>query len=237
MRPAPPPVDASDPVTVQRYKAWQRTMHDQVRAYGDPDVATVAGFDVQYGGQGEPAVAAAVVLSYPDSEIVDETVVSDRPGTPYRPGLLALRELPLLLALAETLETLPDVVFCDGHGVGHPRGFGLACHLGLALDLPVVGIAKNPPYRDGIPEPGPGRGDTADIAPAADWDECPAGPVIGRSVRTRDSTKPVYVSAGHKISLDKSVELVLGTATRFRQPEPIRAADRLARAERKKLSE
>ncbi|WP_025272967.1 endonuclease V [Haloglycomyces albus] len=233
-----PAVNPRDTDSIHRYRQWQIEMSQQVVIADVADhVETVLGLDVQYEGQDRPAVAAAVVLSYPSLNVIEKRTITSVPQFPYVPGLLALRELPLLLELFDSLESKPDVVFCDGFGRAHPRGFGLASHLGLAKTVPVIGVAKNPPYRGRIPDPGPQRGDTVDLEPSPDWDEYNAEPVIGRSVRTRDEVKPIYVSVGHRITLDSAVDLVLGCTRGFRQPDPIRFADQLARAESKKLRE
>lgn len=180
---------------------------------------TVAGADVAFPGGGRRTRAALVVLEYPSLQPVDEVVVEQPTAFPYVPGLLSFREVPALLAALERLERRPDVILCDGHGLAHPRAFGLACHLGLAADVPTVGVGKSRLYGDHR-EPGRRRG--AHVRLIAD------GAVIGRVVRTRDGVRPVYVSTGHRVALATAVRLVLACAPRYRLPEPIRAADRLA---------
>jgi len=113
-------------------------------------------------------------------------------------------------------------VLCDGHGLAHPRRFGLACHLGVLADLPVIGVAKSL-LIGSHGALGEERGATADIV---DRDE-----VIGRAVRTRARVKPVYVSVGHRVGLDTAVAVVLRCAPRYRLPETTRLADALSRAE------
>jgi deoxyribonuclease V len=136
------------------------------------------------------------------------------------PGLLAFREIPLLLAALERLDRRPEVLVCDGYGIAHPRRFGLASHLGVLLDLPSFGVAKNE-FIGVYAEPGPRRGDWS---PLSEGEE-----VLGRAVRTRTGVKPVYVSVGHRIGLADATDLTVRLSTRFRVPEPTRQADILSR--------
>ncbi len=131
------------------------------------------------------------------------------------PGYLSFRELPLLLDVFETIDITPDLVLVDGHGIAHPRRFGIASHLGLFLDVPTIGCAKS--LLCGAHGPlGDARGSVADIV---DRDE-----VVGSAVRTRDSVKPVYVSIGHKCGFADAVESVLQCTNKYRLPEPTRLA-------------
>nr|WP_277606060.1 endonuclease V [Glycomyces sp. L485] len=183
-------------------------------------VETVAGLDIAYDKTGEDVVATAVVLRRGDLKVLDQSVVRGRAEFPYVPGLLAFRELPMLLRAVEALSVAPDVFVCDGYGLTHPRRFGLACHLGVVLDMPSIGVAKNPPHVP-VSEPGARRGEWTPIHGGEE--------VIGCALRTRDGVKPIYVSVGHRSTLDTARELVLDLAPHYRLPEPIRAADRLGR--------
>ncbi len=196
-----------------------------VAADDDRPVDTVAGLDIAYDKDSDTAVATAVVLRRSDLAVLDEAVVHGASDFPYVPGLLAFRELPLLLKAIEALTVEPDLYVCDGYGLTHPRRFGLACHLGVVLDAPAIGVAKNPPHLP-VADPGPARGD---------WSPITAGEeTVGCALRTRDGVKPVYVSVGHRRTLASARELVLELAPRYRLPEPIRAADQLGR---KRLAE
>ncbi|WP_229076814.1 endonuclease V [Actinoplanes sp. DH11] len=185
----------------------------------------VAGLDVSY-RQDSAGVAAAVVLidvSAPPSPapaIVESAVVFGEVTFPYVPGLLGFREVPFLLAALDRLTTAPDVLMCDGYGIAHPRRFGLACHLGVVTGLPSFGVAKTA-FTTRFDPPGPGRGQWS---PLVDGDE-----TLGRAVRTQAGVKPVFVSAGHRITLDQATELTLATSPRYRIPEPTRQADQLSR--------
>jgi deoxyribonuclease V len=144
-------------------------------------------------------------------------------GFPYIPGLLSFRELPAIRALLQDITILPDLLLCDGQGIAHPRRFGLACHLGVMFDVPTIGCAKTCLLGNGS-EPGMTRGDSAPLMEQ--------GEIVGCALRTRTQIKPVYVSPGHRISVQTACEWVLKFAPRFRLPEPLRLADQAARRAR-----
>ena len=137
------------------------------------------------------------MLEYPGLVLTDQVLV-ERPTTfPYVPGLLSFREVPALLEALGQLPAAPDLILCDGHGYAHPRRFGLACHLGLWLDTPTIGVAKSR-LTGSHDEPGPAKGDVAWLL--AGKGERPRER-LGAVLRTRERVKPVFVSAGHRISL------------------------------------
>jgi deoxyribonuclease V len=113
----------------------------------------------------------------------------------------------------------PDLLVVDGHGLAHPRRFGIACHLGLLLDLPTIGCGKSILVGRAT-DPGPEAGSWT---PLIHGDE-----TIGAALRTKTRTKPVYVSIGHRVSLESAVDLVQRFHRGYRLPEPTRLADRLA---------
>jgi deoxyribonuclease V len=166
---------------------------------------------------GESLVAAVVVLEAESLEVIEAAQAQRRPPLPYIPGLLSFREVPALLAAFERLKVVPDAVLCDGQGRAHPRRFGLACHLGLLLDLPSVGVAKSRLIGE-AEEPGPKRGSWTPIVHGEE--------LIGRLLRTRDHVRPLYISVGHRITLDDAVALVLKMGGGRRLPEPTRLADK-----------
>ena len=163
--------------------------------------------------------ATVVVLSVPEFEVIESSVSMQDCTFPYVPGLLTFREAPGLLAALEDIQTEPDVLLCDGQGMAHQRRMGLACHVGLLVDCPVIGCAKSV-LCGTFDEPSPLRGATS---PMMDSDE-----VIGAAVRTRDRVKPVYVSVGNRIDLATAVRVVLMCAAKYRIPEPLRLAHRLS---------
>ncbi len=186
----------------------------------DYPLATVAGIDVSV--KGDLSRAAVVLLTYP--ELVPlYAATAERPTSfPYVPGLLAFREGPVVLAALAELADRPDVLMFDGQGWAHPRRMGIATHLGVLLDVPSVGCAKSR-LCGAHAEPEQLKGSWT---PLTDGNE-----VIGAVVRTRDNVRPVFVSTGHRADLRTAVQLVLGCAPRYRLPEPIRWAHRVAGGE------
>ena len=180
--------------------------------------ATFAGVD---GAYGDNRLAAAVVVLGADLAVRDTAVAVGEPSFPYVPGLFAFRELPAVLDAFDRLRTTPDVIVCDGQGRAHPRRFGLACHLGVLLDLPTFGVGKTRLVGH-AEEPGERRGDRTPLLDG--------GEEIGALLRTRDGVKPVYVSAGHRMDLDTACELTLRLTPAYRLPETTRAADHACRA-------
>ncbi|MFI6685458.1 endonuclease V [Streptomyces sp. NPDC050485] len=186
-----------------------------------PGKGLVTGVDVAYDDERDLVVAAAVVLDAATLEVVEEATAVGRVAFPYVPGLLAFREIPTVLAALERLNSGPGTVICDGYGLAHPRRFGLASHLGVLTGLPVIGVAKNP-FTFTYEQPGPRRGDSSALL-ADDGTE------VGRALRTQDAVKPVFVSVGHRVSLDNACAHTLRLAGRYRLPESTRQADSLCR--------
>lgn len=201
-----------------------RALQDELRGRVEcsdrlPALRHVAGVDVGYPDGRGVARAAIAVLDWPGLQIVDRAVARRRTTFPYVPGLLAFRELPAVVAAFDDLDTVPDLVLCDGQGIAHPRRFGVACHLGLLIDRPTIGVGKT--RLIGVhAEPGPERGSRE---PLTDGQE-----VVGTVLRTRTGVRPLYISPGHRVSLATAAQLVLDAAPRYRLPEPIRQADRMA---------
>ncbi|GAA4920283.1 endonuclease V [Streptomonospora salina] len=210
------PTDAAQARAVQERSA-PLVRHEAVDAGA---VSLVAGLDVAYSADDDRLAAAAVVLAAPEWRPVDSATVVSCPRFPYVPGLFAFREAPALLDAVAQLRTAPDVLVCDGFGLAHPRRFGLACHVGLALEAPVLGVGKTP-FVGRAAEPASERGSWTPLVDG--------GEPVGRCLRTRAGIKPVYVSVGHRIDLDSATELTLRAAPHYRVPEPVRRADRLCR--------
>jgi deoxyribonuclease V len=159
------------------------------------------------------------VFSFPALEPLANATATRPVEFPYVPGLLAFRELPALLEAYAGLAEEPDLLLVDGHGLAHPRRFGIACHLGVELDRPSIGCGKSLLVGEHA-EPAPRRGSSTLLLHR--------GERIGRCLRTRAGVRPVYVSIGHRCALEHAVSIVLACAPRYRLPEPIRAADHLA---------
>jgi deoxyribonuclease V len=181
-------------------------------------VQRVAGVDAHYTVDG--VWAAIAVMTFPDLVLVQSAVIRRLPAFPYVPGLLAFREAPAILEVLNRLSEKPDLLLVDGHGLAHPRRFGLACHLGVLGDVPTIGVAKSRLVGT-YQEPGIERGVWSELVDH--------GETIGAVLRTRSAVRPVFVSVGHRISLTTAIDLVLRCTGRFRLPEPIRAADSLSR--------
>jgi len=187
-------------------------------------VRLIAGADVSYAKKAVTMYAAVVVVEWPSGEVVEDVTAERKAEFPYIPGLLSFREAPALLEAFEKLRTRPDVVICDGQGVAHPRGFGIASHLGVLLDVPTVGCAKKRLVGE-HDEPGREKGSRTPLTLD--------GRTIGTVLRTRTNVKPVFVSVGHRIGLRSAVTVVLETAARYRLPEPTRLAHVLSNAARR----
>jgi deoxyribonuclease V len=187
-------------------------------------VRYVAGADVST--QNDRGYATVVVLSFPELSVVEVRGYEELLTFPYVPGLLAFREIPPVVGALREVESEVDALILDGHGLAHPRGMGLASHLGLFLDVPTTGCAKTR-LVGAHEEPRGEKGSTTDLVYR--------DKVIGRIVRTRKNVSPVYVSVGNRIDLDSAVDLVLRCCTKYRLPETTRtahdAANRLRRGE------
>ena len=181
-------------------------------------VRTVAGLDVSV--RGDRVRAAVVVLEAQTLSVVDQAVWEGPVAFPYVPGLLSFREMPALIPALEQLRALPDVYLLDAQGRAHPRRFGLACHLGVLLDAPALGVAKT--LFVGRPAGALGEAKGASVALVHD------GAVVGRALRTRERVQPVYVSVGHRMTLADAEALALRCTGRYKLPEPTRLAHALS---------
>lgn len=186
--------------------------------------ATIAGVDVSVreGAGGSVAQAAVVLLSFPALEGIERAVWRGPVAWPYVPGLLSFREVPALLHALEKLNSLPDLIMADAQGIAHPRRLGLASHLGVLLDLPVIGVAKSR-LIGAFVEP-------ADVV-GAQTPLLADGEQVGAVLRTRAGVRPLCVSVGHRVTLPEAIDLVLRCCTRYRMPEPTRLAHLLSRAD------
>jgi len=184
-------------------------------------IKTVAGSDVAYSRSGAFLLGAMVVLSYPELKLRDSAMATGKVSFPYIPGLFSFREGPVLLKAFDRLKLKPDLIIFDGHGIAHPRRFGLASHMGLWLDLPSIGCARTPLLKD-FTSPGSSKGSFAWVLLE--------GEKVGAALRTRQAVKPVFVSPGHRIDLMTSIHFILSTCRQYRIPEPLRLAHQLSRS-------
>ncbi len=180
---------------------------------------TVGGVDVGFEEAGSVTRAAVAVLDFPGLTLREFAVVRRRTRFPYVPGYLSFRETPAVLAALGRLSTRPDLLLCDGQGYAHPRRFGFACHLGLLADIPSIGVAKSRL----LGKHGRLPREKGTWVPLLD-----DGERIGAVLRTRTGVQPLYVSIGHRVSLETAIDYVLRCTTRYRLPETTRYAHRLA---------
>jgi len=180
----------------------------------------VAGADVAFDPATDVAFAGVIVYRFPEMQEVERRCARRKLRFPYVPGLLSFREGPILLAALARLNAEPDLLLIDGHGRAHPRRFGIACHLGVILDRPTIGCAKSLLVGEHR-EPGARAGATAPLFLE--------GERVGVVLRTRQGVKPIYVTVGHRVSLDSAVRLVRKCLDGFRIPKPTREADHYVR--------
>jgi deoxyribonuclease V len=203
-------------LTPKQAVALQRQLADRVRI--EPltrPVRTVAGTDCAFLDGGKRILAAAVLCDAKSMAVLAEAHAVQPCPMPYIPGLLSFREAPAVIEAVESLPETPDLVLCDGQGRAHPRRLGLASHVGLWLDLPVVGVAKSVLCGE-FRQPG--------LARRCRTQMHHGGEVIGAAVRTRQNVRPVYVSVGHRVTLDDAIRWTLRCGRGYRLPAPARQA-------------
>ena len=180
----------------------------------------VAGLDVSYEIGTQNAVAAAVLTDVNSLTVLESAIIHREVTLPYIPGFLGFREAPILEEALGKLAGRPDLLVCDGYGIAHPRRFGLASHVGVLTGLPSFGVAKSP-FTTAFADPGPQRGEWSPLIED--------GEVLGRVLRTQTGVKPVFVSVGHRVTLEQATELTLRMSPQYRIPEATRKADFLSR--------
>lgn len=208
------------PLTVEEAIAIQEQLRGEIITSDQlGTVQYVAGVDMGFESAGTISRAAVAVLSFPDLQL-QESAIARRPTSfPYVPGFLSFREIPAVLDALEKINTTPDLILCDGQGIAHPRRFGIACHLGLIVNIPTIGVAKSlliGKHEEVAEE----RGSWQPLRHRSE--------TIGAVLRTRARTKPLYVSGGHRLSLPTAIEYVLRCTPKYRLPETTRIADKLA---------
>lgn len=207
-------VTAKQAVAIQRRLALQIITRDRLGK-----VSYVAGVDVGFEEDGGITRAAVIILEFPSLVLKSTSIARLPTNFPYVPGLLSFREIPAVLEAMACLQQEPDLLICDGQGIAHPRRIGIASHLGLLTGVPSIGVGKTRL----IGSHDPVRDEKGAWEPL--WDK---GELIGAVLRTRKGVKPVYVSTGHKVSLETAISYVMACTTRFKLPEAIRMAHRFA---------
>lgn len=208
-------------LTAREAMRIQESLRDRVALQDEfALIRHVAGADLAFDPATNMAFAGVVVFHFPEMEEVERRSAQRKLRFPYVPGLLSFRESPVLIAAFARLKTEPDLILIDGHGRAHPRLFGIACHIGVLFDKPVIGCAKSllvGQYR----EPGVTRGATTPLVFKAE--------TVGAVLRTRDHVKPIFITQGHRVSLEAAVRLVEECLDGFRIPKPTREADHYVR--------
>lgn len=213
------------PVTIEEARRLQETLSERVRLTPlKKKIRTVAGIDAAF--PRDRTVAVITAFDYESLTPVEESCCIMKPSFPYVPGYLSFREGPAMLCAIKRLSFIPDILIFDGQGIAHPRRLGIASHMGVILNRPSIGCAKSRLVGE-YEEPSAERGASSPLYHN--------GEVVGAVLRTRNGVKPVFVSPGHLITPAEAVDVVLHCTTRYRLPEPIRAADSLTKKLRREL--
>ncbi len=213
-------LDILDPkgTDLDRLSGIQRQVAKEViKEDGVDEPKTVAGCDISFSDE-NMAVSSCVLFEYPSMDRIESSYRKVEVDFPYIPTYLAFRELKPMLKTVKDVDA--DVYLIDSHGLAHPRRAGLASHLGVVIDKPTIGAAKSKLHGEIEGDLGKEKGSYSYLM---DEEE-----IIGAALRTRDDTNPIYVSVGHKVSLEKAIEMVLNSCPKYKVPEPIRAAHKLA---------
>ncbi len=197
----------------------QRELAEKVKGGGLPPLKTALGLDVSYSRENRTFRVGAVLLHAKTLDPIDTWSRSGSTPFPYVPGFLSFREIPPLLPILEEVP-VPDIIIVDGHGIAHPRGFGLASHIGLITGVPTIGCAKNLLVGQ-CREPGPAGGDISPLILS--------GKIAGFALRSKKGCNPLYVSPGHLLDPLEALKGVMLCLKGYRLPEPTRLADRLSK--------
>ena len=216
------------PGSVKEAFSIQRALKERVSLENSVDsVSVIAGADLAILKEQKRLVCGIILFKFPELSIIDRVYSTVEEKFPYIPGLLSFREGPAILEAYRKLDVKPDILILDGQGTAHPRGFGIACHVGVILDIPTIGVAKKR-LCGTFEEPGLLAGGCSELYSKQ-------GDTIGAVLRTKKNTKPVFVSPGHKIDLRASLDIVIKCARGYRVPEPTRQADKYVKKMKKSL--
>jgi deoxyribonuclease V len=178
----------------------------------------IAGADAAFSD--ESVFAAVCLFLFPELTLVEQRTAIQKLSFPYVPGYLSFREGPSIIGALEILSKKPDLILVDGQGIAHPRGLGIASHIGVLLGLPTIGCAKSRLIGEHR-EPGNKKGSQSPLQLE--------GKTVGTVLRTKDHTRPLFISPGHKTDLATAVHITLACTGRYRIPEPLRCADMLSK--------
>ena len=178
----------------------------------------IAGVDAAF--LNKDIIGVACLYRYPDMHLIEETYAVTETLFPYIPGFLSFREGPVIINALKGLRKKPDIILLDGQGIAHPKRLGIASHIGVLLNVPTIGCAKSRlvgTYK----EPGFKKGSWSSLSYAEE--------IVGAVLRTKDNVKPLFVSPGHRIDIQGSIDIVLACSQKYRIPEPLRKADFLSK--------
>ncbi len=214
-------------ISLEEAKDLQINLANKIKRRKLPsNIKNVAGFDVSYLKEENVLIAGMVIVDYPSLEFKDKFLITDKIQFPYIPGFLSFREAPVLLKLIEKYSHQADLFIFDGHGVAHPRGLGIASHIGVLTGKPSIGCAKKR-LVGSFDLPGAGKGAQSDLIYKDQ--------TVGTVLRTRINVKPVFVSVGHNVYLEQATSIILNCTTRYRLPEPTRLAHNSVTEYRKRI--
>jgi deoxyribonuclease V len=213
------------PINLDEAKAIQTALKDRVKIVSLRQIPRfVAGVDAAFSNN--KVVGVACLYKYPELIYLGHEIAIREAIFPYVPGYLTFREGPAIFEALYSLKIKPDIVLFDGQGIAHPKGIGIASHIGVLLDMSTIGCAKSRLVGE-YKEPGFKKGDWSSLRYK--------GRTVGALLRTKDNVRPVFVSPGHRIDLKGSIEIVLGCTTKYRIPEPIRRADILSKRMKREI--
>lgn len=207
-------VDLDEAIRIQNELSPYASLEDDFEK-----IEKIAGLGIAFSLAQNRIVVSSIEFSYPDLEVVSESFEKSNISFPYVSGLFAFSAGPSILSIFER-RGLPDLAVFPGRGIAHPRRIGLATHMGILLDVPTIACSRTPLWSD-YQEPETKKGSYTFYLERKKK--------IGAVIRSKDNTKPIFVTPGHKMSMKSSVEFILRCCTKHRLPEPIRRAHILAR--------
>jgi deoxyribonuclease V len=214
------------PKDIKRAKVIQEILKEQVRIIPLKKTPKyIAGVDAAFFQ--DKVIGVVCLYAYPHTNLVEETYAVTKVLFPYIPGYLSFREGPAIMKAIQGLRIKPDVIIFDGQGIAHPAGLGIATHIGVLLDIPTIGCAKSRLIGE-YKEPGPKKRNQSLLRYNKK--------IVGAVLRTKDNTRPLFVSPGHRIDMKNAIEIVLACTRKYRIPEPLRRADFISKKIKRSLS-
>ncbi|MGE5708203.1 MAG: deoxyribonuclease V [Bacteroidota bacterium] len=179
---------------------------------------TIGGVVIAHSRFSDILTIAVSVLSFPDLRPLHHQVVEYQTKFPFIPDLLSFREVPGILEALEALPKLPDLLIVDGPGIAHPKGLGLAAHLGVIANIPTIGCSRTS-LAGSFVEPEINAGSSSALVYQ--------GEIIGTVYRSKNRVAPLFVSVGHRMSRETATDLIKQLCQGYRLPEPTRIASNL----------